>query len=72
MTVTNQLTFFTVLLSAKTAMTERPSQVARYFSFYSQKTTYYTLSYNFFLQLWSNAVKSGVTSERVLQYFKSV
>ena len=37
MAVTNQLTLFTVLLNAKTAMTERPSQVARCFAFYVEK-----------------------------------
>ena len=45
MAVTNQLALFTALLNAKTAMTEKPSQVARYFAFYSEKMTFYTLSY---------------------------
>ena len=31
---------FTALLSAKTAMTERPSQVARYFAFWRKKMTF--------------------------------
>ena len=66
MAVTNQLALFTALLKAKTAMTEKPSQVARYFAFYSEKKTFYTLSYKK-LQLCSNAVKSGAPPEGVLK-----
>ena len=52
MLVTNELTLFTALLSAKTDITERLSRVARYFAFYGEKTLF-LLSLTTILQLYT-------------------
>ena len=66
MLVNNQLTLFTALFSTKTAVTERSWKVARYFAFYGEKKNAFLISRITFLHLYTDAVKLGVSHERVL------